>query len=68
MAEILTLKESVLIYLDRSGGLQKLTADCKLFNGKSKLQGKMGIILKTPMLILFIQANLITTVANGVSV
>ncbi|XP_008286662.1 MCM domain-containing protein 2-like, partial [Stegastes partitus] len=32
MADILSLKESVLVYLDRSGGLQKLTEDCKPFN------------------------------------
>ncbi|KAM9332160.1 minichromosome maintenance domain-containing protein 2 [Pholidichthys leucotaenia] len=32
MADILSLKESVLIYLDRSGGLQKLIEDCKPFN------------------------------------
>uniref|UniRef100_A0A3Q1CC35 Minichromosome maintenance domain-containing protein 2 n=1 Tax=Amphiprion ocellaris TaxID=80972 RepID=A0A3Q1CC35_AMPOC len=32
MANILSLKESVLVYLDRSGGLQKLTEDCKRFN------------------------------------
>lgn len=33
MAENLSLKESVLVYLDRSGGLEKLTEDCKTFNG-----------------------------------
>lgn len=33
MADILSLKESVLVYLDRSGGLQKLAEDCKTFNG-----------------------------------
>ncbi|XP_038149514.1 minichromosome maintenance domain-containing protein 2 [Cyprinodon tularosa] len=32
MAGILSLKESVLIYLDRSGGLQKLADDCKPLN------------------------------------
>ncbi|KAF3703565.1 Minichromosome maintenance domain-containing protein 2 [Channa argus] len=31
MADTLSLKESVLVYLDRSGGLQKLTEDCKPF-------------------------------------
>ena len=35
MADILALKESVLVYLDRSGGLQKLAEDCKPFNGKA---------------------------------
>lgn len=33
MAGILSLKESVLIYLDRSGGLQKLADDCRPLNG-----------------------------------
>ncbi|XP_056220463.1 minichromosome maintenance domain-containing protein 2 [Seriola aureovittata] len=32
MADNLSLKESVLFYLDRSGGLQKLTEDCKQFS------------------------------------
>ncbi|XP_040921424.1 minichromosome maintenance domain-containing protein 2 [Toxotes jaculatrix] len=32
MADILSLKESVVVYLDRSGGLQKLVEDCKQFN------------------------------------
>ncbi|XP_051267367.1 minichromosome maintenance domain-containing protein 2 isoform X2 [Dicentrarchus labrax] len=32
MADILSLKESVLVYLDRSGGLQSLAEDCKPFN------------------------------------
>ncbi|XP_071341353.1 minichromosome maintenance domain-containing protein 2 isoform X2 [Trachinotus anak] len=32
MADNLSLKESVLVYLDRSGGLQKLSEDCKQFN------------------------------------
>ncbi|KAM4718288.1 minichromosome maintenance domain-containing protein 2 [Anableps anableps] len=32
MADILSLKESVLIYLDRSGGLQKLADDCRPLN------------------------------------
>lgn len=34
MADILSLKESVLVYLDISGGLQKLTEDCKQFDGR----------------------------------
>ncbi|CAL8399371.1 unnamed protein product [Gadus morhua 'NCC'] len=33
MDEVLSLKESVLFYLDRSGGLQKLVEDCEPFNG-----------------------------------
>uniref|UniRef100_A0A3Q3W6V7 Minichromosome maintenance domain-containing protein 2 n=1 Tax=Mola mola TaxID=94237 RepID=A0A3Q3W6V7_MOLML len=32
MADILSLKESVLGYLDRSGGLEKLAKDCRPFN------------------------------------
>ncbi|KAM9839693.1 minichromosome maintenance domain-containing protein 2 [Aulostomus maculatus] len=32
MADIFSLKESILIYLDRSGALQKLVEDCKQFN------------------------------------
>ncbi|XP_075906364.1 minichromosome maintenance domain-containing protein 2 isoform X2 [Nelusetta ayraudi] len=32
MADDLSLKESVLVYLDVSGGLQRLTEDCKRFN------------------------------------
>ncbi|XP_069007782.1 minichromosome maintenance domain-containing protein 2 [Embiotoca jacksoni] len=32
MADILSMKESVLVYLDRSGGLEKLAEDCKRFN------------------------------------
>ncbi|AWP20689.1 putative MCM domain-containing protein 2 isoform 4 [Scophthalmus maximus] len=32
MADILSLKESAVVYLDRSGGLEKLTEDCKQFN------------------------------------
>ncbi|XP_027861000.1 minichromosome maintenance domain-containing protein 2 isoform X1 [Xiphophorus couchianus] len=32
MADILSLKESVLVYLDRSGGLQKLADDCRPLN------------------------------------
>lgn len=38
MADNLSLKESVLVYLDRSGGLQKLTEDCKQFNGKPTMR------------------------------
>ncbi|XP_072306880.1 minichromosome maintenance domain-containing protein 2 [Eucyclogobius newberryi] len=30
--DIFSLKESVLVYLDRSGGLEKLSNDCKLYN------------------------------------
>lgn len=33
MAETVSLKESVLVYLDRSGGLKKLVEDCNPFNG-----------------------------------
>lgn len=33
MDDIILLKESVLVYLDRSGGLQKLVEDCKPFSG-----------------------------------
>ncbi|KAG7272304.1 hypothetical protein CRUP_014189 [Coryphaenoides rupestris] len=33
MDDVLALKESVLFYLDRSGGLVKLIEDCELFNG-----------------------------------
>ncbi|KAJ3611388.1 hypothetical protein NHX12_021404 [Muraenolepis orangiensis] len=33
MDDVLALKESVLLYLDRSGGLVKLVQDCELFNG-----------------------------------
>ncbi|CAL8292459.1 unnamed protein product [Lota lota] len=33
MDDVLALKESVLFYLDRSGGLTKLVEDCALFNG-----------------------------------
>ncbi|KAK2859450.1 hypothetical protein Q5P01_004070 [Channa striata] len=36
MADILSLKESVLLYLDRSGGLQKLTEDCKPLNNSQQ--------------------------------
>ncbi|XP_061777816.1 minichromosome maintenance domain-containing protein 2 isoform X1 [Nerophis ophidion] len=32
MADMFSLKRSVLIYLDKSGGLQKLTEDCKSYN------------------------------------
>lgn len=31
--EIQKMKEIVLIYLDRSGGLQKFVHDCKKYNG-----------------------------------
>lgn len=33
MVDVLSLKESILVYLDISGGLQKLMEDCKSFNG-----------------------------------
>lgn len=39
MADITSLKESVLVYLDRSGGLQKLAEDCTQFNGKLGVLG-----------------------------
>ncbi|XP_060950093.1 minichromosome maintenance domain-containing protein 2 [Limanda limanda] len=32
MTDVLSLKESVVVYLDRSGGLQKLTEDCEQFD------------------------------------
>ncbi|XP_034998862.2 minichromosome maintenance domain-containing protein 2 [Hippoglossus stenolepis] len=32
MTDVLSLKESVVVYLDRSGGLQKLTEDCAQFD------------------------------------
>lgn len=35
MADDLSLKESVLVYLDVSGGLQRLTEDCQRFNGRT---------------------------------
>ena len=35
MSDIFSLKESVLVFLDRSGGLEKLFDDCKQYNGKS---------------------------------
>ncbi|XP_041817731.1 minichromosome maintenance domain-containing protein 2 [Chelmon rostratus] len=38
MADILSLKESVLVYLDRSGGLQKLAEDCKPFNDPQQIE------------------------------
>ncbi|KAM3593117.1 uncharacterized protein V6R79_006501 [Siganus canaliculatus] len=38
MDDSLSLKESVLIYLDRSGGLQKLTEDCKPFNNAQQTE------------------------------
>ncbi|KAH0617665.1 hypothetical protein JD844_016127 [Phrynosoma platyrhinos] len=34
--DLLKMKEIALIYLDRSGGLQKFVDDCKLYNGDSK--------------------------------
>ncbi|XP_045923445.1 minichromosome maintenance domain-containing protein 2 [Micropterus dolomieu] len=38
MTDILSLKESVLVYLDRSGGLQKLSEDCKPFNDPQQIE------------------------------
>ncbi|XP_037612766.1 minichromosome maintenance domain-containing protein 2 [Sebastes umbrosus] len=38
MSDILSLKESVLVYLDRSGGLQKLAEDCKPFNDPQQVE------------------------------
>nr|XP_020455658.1 MCM domain-containing protein 2 isoform X2 [Monopterus albus] len=38
MADILSLKESVLVYLDRSGGLQKLAEDCKTFSDPQQVE------------------------------
>ncbi|XP_075937028.1 minichromosome maintenance domain-containing protein 2 [Anarhichas minor] len=38
MSDMLSLKESVLIYLDRSGGLQKLAEDCKPLNETHQIE------------------------------
>ncbi|XP_036935587.1 minichromosome maintenance domain-containing protein 2 [Acanthopagrus latus] len=38
MADVLSLKESVLVYLDRSGGLMKLAEDCKQFNDPQQME------------------------------
>ncbi|XP_034562113.1 minichromosome maintenance domain-containing protein 2 isoform X2 [Notolabrus celidotus] len=38
MANMLSLKESVLVYLDRSGGLQRLTEDCKRLNDVQQIE------------------------------
>ncbi|XP_072234988.1 minichromosome maintenance domain-containing protein 2 [Leuresthes tenuis] len=38
MADVLSLKESVLVYLDRSGGLKKLTDDCKPLNDPQRTE------------------------------
>ncbi|XP_059183300.1 minichromosome maintenance domain-containing protein 2 [Centropristis striata] len=38
MVGILSLKESVLVYLDRSGGLHKLAEDCKPFNDPQQIE------------------------------
>ncbi|CAJ1082214.1 minichromosome maintenance domain-containing protein 2 isoform X2 [Xyrichtys novacula] len=38
MADILSLKEPVLVYLDRSGGLQRLIEDCKRFNDPQQIE------------------------------
>lgn len=40
----LRMKEAALIYLDRSGGLQKFIDDCKYYNG---MCSKDGFILET---------------------
>lgn len=42
MAEDLSLQESVLVYLDTSGGLEKLTEDCRRFNGRTAGRPKHG--------------------------
>lgn len=33
MDSLLSLKEAIVIYLDRSGGLRKLIEDCNVFKG-----------------------------------
>ncbi|XP_054478733.1 minichromosome maintenance domain-containing protein 2 [Anoplopoma fimbria] len=38
MADMLSLKESVLVYLDRSGGLQKLAEDCQPFSESQQIE------------------------------
>ncbi|XP_074549968.1 minichromosome maintenance domain-containing protein 2 [Halichoeres trimaculatus] len=38
MSDVLSLKESVLVYLDRSGGLQRLIEDCKRFNDPQQIE------------------------------
>ncbi|KAK1884957.1 Minichromosome maintenance domain containing protein 2 [Dissostichus eleginoides] len=38
MSDILSLKESVLVYLDRSGGLQRLGEDCRPFNDPQQME------------------------------
>ncbi|XP_060921111.1 minichromosome maintenance domain-containing protein 2 [Labrus mixtus] len=38
MADILSLKESALVYLDRSGGLHRLAEDCKRFNDPQQIE------------------------------
>ncbi|XP_070842402.1 minichromosome maintenance domain-containing protein 2 [Chaetodon trifascialis] len=38
MSDNLSLKESVLVYLDRNGGLQKLAEDCKPFNDPQQIE------------------------------
>nr|XP_046227269.1 minichromosome maintenance domain-containing protein 2 isoform X2 [Scatophagus argus] len=38
MADMLSLKESVLVYLDRSGGLRKLAEDCKPLNDPQQIE------------------------------
>ncbi|TMS15937.1 hypothetical protein E3U43_013230 [Larimichthys crocea] len=38
MADILSLKEAALVYLDRSGGLQKLVEDCKPFSDPGQVE------------------------------
>uniref|UniRef100_A0A0E9V2U5 MCMDC2 N-terminal domain-containing protein n=1 Tax=Anguilla anguilla TaxID=7936 RepID=A0A0E9V2U5_ANGAN len=34
MAELLEMKEAIVSYLDRSGGLLQFVDDCKLYNGE----------------------------------
>lgn len=37
MEDFLSLKEAIVSYLDRTGGLQQLIADCKSFKGEFNL-------------------------------
>ncbi|XP_014870953.1 minichromosome maintenance domain-containing protein 2 isoform X1 [Poecilia latipinna] len=55
MADILSLKESVLVYLDRSGGLQKLADDCRPLNGNNLAGGYMKLYL--PLLTKFCSSS-----------
>ncbi|KAI2550202.1 MCMDC2 isoform 7 [Pan troglodytes] len=38
----LKMKEAALIYLDRSGGLQKFIDDCKYYNGTFSKDAELG--------------------------